>query len=116
VTAALPAAPAPGQDEERAAVVLATWERALSARLERFKRYPPQAAGARGVASVVFQIDRRGHVLRSRIVQSSGSSALDEDALAMLKRADPLPAPPDAFPDTQLSFTIPIRYNGFGQH
>jgi periplasmic protein TonB len=116
VSAALSAAPAPGEVEGPTTAVVTTWERSLVVRLDRFKHYPPQAAGARGVASVVFQIDRRGHVLKSEIVQSSGSSALDEEALAMIKRADPLPAPPNGLPDAHLSITIPIRYNGLGQH
>jgi periplasmic protein TonB len=116
VTAALPASPAHGEVERPTTAVVARWERSLVARLERFKDYPSQAAGARGVVNVGFQIDRRGHVLNDRIVQSSGSSALDEEALATIKRANPLPAPPNGLPDTRLSITIPIRYDGFGQH
>jgi periplasmic protein TonB len=110
VTAALPAAPAPGQDEERAAVVLATWERALSARLESVKRYPLGAHGEKGVAAVAFRIDRNGHVLNSRITQSSGSATLDEAALATLKRADPFPLPPSGISDEMLTIKTTIRY------
>jgi periplasmic protein TonB len=59
-----------------------TWERSLSAHIEHFKAYPGEAAGAGGEATVVFQIDRRGRVLKSGIAQSSGSSVLDEETLA----------------------------------
>jgi periplasmic protein TonB len=114
VTAALPAAPAPGQIESPTTAVLAAWERTLVAHLERFKHYPPQAAGAQGVINLVFHIDRQGHVLKTRVLRSSGSSALDNEALAMIKRADPLPAPPNGVTDTELSFTIPIRYSAAG--
>jgi periplasmic protein TonB len=110
VLAALPAAPAPGEVEAPTTAVVAKWERSLVAHLKRFEHYPPGADGARGVASVEFQIDRRGHVLKSLIVQSSGSSALDREALAMIKRADPLPVPPSNIPDTKLSISTPISF------
>jgi len=58
----------------------------------------------------MFRIDRRGHLLTSRIVQSSGSAALDEETLALAKRAQPFPAPPADVGDDQLSFLVPIRY------
>jgi periplasmic protein TonB len=116
VTAALAAAPAPGQDETKTSAAIATWQRTLVAHLERFKRYPERAGGAIGVTRLAFRIDRQGRVLTSRIRQSSGSSALDEEALAMIKRAEPLPRPPDSVLDTDLTFTIPIRYAGAGQH
>jgi periplasmic protein TonB len=110
VTAALPAAPAPGQDEERSAVAMATWDRALSVRLEAVKRYPARAHGERGIAHVVFRLDRNGHVLSSRITQSSGSAVLDEDALATIKRAEPLPAPPSGISDALLTIETAIKY------
>jgi periplasmic protein TonB len=114
--ASLPAAPAPGEVEQPTTAVVAKWERSLVAHLERFEHYPSNADGAWGVASVVFQIDRRGHVFKSRIAQSSGSSVLDQEALAMIERADPLPAPPNNIPDTKLSITTPIRFNPLSQH
>jgi len=110
VTAALPAAPATGHDEERVAVALATWERALAARLEASKRYPSGAHGEKGIARVAFRIDRNGHVLSSRITQSSGSALLDQDALATLKRADPFPFPPATIGDDMLTINTSIRY------
>jgi periplasmic protein TonB len=110
VTAALPAAPAPGHNDERTAVAMATWERELSTRLEAIKRYPRGARGEKGIAQVAFRIDRNGHVLSSRIIQSSGSALLDADALATLKRADPLPAPPSGISDDMLTIKTAIRY------
>lgn len=110
VTAALPAAPAPGHNDERAAVAMATWERALSARLEAVKRYPAHAHGETGIAGVTFRVDRNGHVLSARITHSSGFGALDEDAIATLKRADPLPAPPSGLSDEMLTIKTAIRY------
>jgi protein TonB len=116
VTAALAAAPAFGHSEDQIAAAIATWQRSLAAHLKRFQRYPAQAGGAGGVTNLAFQIDRQGHILNSRIYHSSGSRALDDEALATIKRAEPLPRPPDSLEDAQLSFTIPMRYEGLSHH
>ena len=89
---------------------LASWQRLLVAQLERHKRYPPQARGKVGEARLAFSIDRTGRVLASRIVHSSGSEALDQEALALVRRAAPFPPPPAGLPDDRLSFVVPIRY------
>lgn len=105
------AAPAVAPLERATSTAIASWERLLVAQLERHKRYPPQAHGAVGEARLEFSIDRAGKVLASRIVRSSGSEALDQEALALIKRAAPLPPPPSGLPDDRLSFVVPIRYH-----
>ena len=99
-----------GQVPRPTSAAVAKWERLLVAQLERHKRYPPQAHGKAGEARLAFSIDRSGHVVASRIVHSSGSDALDQEALALVKRAAPLPPPPAGISDDQLSFVVPIRY------
>ena len=92
---------------------LIRWQSALAAHLERFKRYPSAARAQReqGVAKVAFTIDHEGHLLHSEIVQSSGSALLDQETLAMLSRAQPMPKPPGNTPDGALSFVVPVRFN-----
>ena len=105
-----PAAPTVGSKSQTAAQI-ASWPRLLVSHLQQFKRYPPQANGQIGVASVTFSIDRRGRLLTSRILHSSGSAILDGETLALIKRAEPFPAPPASVPaENQLSFVVPIRY------
>jgi protein TonB len=89
------------------------WQSLLAAHIEHFKRYPAEARsrGDQGIAKVAFTIDHEGHLLRSRIVQSSGSTALDQETLAILARAQPMPRPPDQLSDTELTFVVPIRFN-----
>jgi protein TonB len=108
--AARPASPPPGRIPRPAAAAVLSWQRSLMAQLERHKRYPAQARGDQGIASLEFRIDRHGHVLSSRIVRSSGSAILDEETLALIQRAQPLPPPPADIPDDQLSFVVPVRY------
>jgi periplasmic protein TonB len=90
----------------------ASWEKALVKHLNRFKRYPEiaRARGNQGEVTVRFTLDRTGHVIAARVVQSSGSTALDEEALAVLKRADPLPAAPDQVGGMTFDQTLPIRF------
>ena len=92
--------------------VIARWQQAVVARLARFQRYPAHAKGATGVVNLNFSIDRQGHVLNSQIIKSSGSSVLDAEALSLLTRAAPLPPPPAAVHDTDLTFVLPIRFEG----
>ena len=89
------------------------WQSQLAAHIEHFKRYPAEARsrGEQGIAKVAFTIDHEGHLLASRIVQSSGSATLDQETLAMLARAQPMPRPPDQLSDSQLSFVVPVRFN-----
>jgi periplasmic protein TonB len=89
------------------------WQSQLAAHIEHFKRYPQtaRAHGDAGTATVAFTIDREGHVLHSSIVQSSGSAALDQETLAMLVRAQPMPHPPDQLTDGELTFVMPVRFN-----
>jgi protein TonB len=102
----------PGPASPKPAPAIASWQQAVVARLARFQRYPAQAKGATGVANLSFSIDRHGHVLNSQIIKSSGSAVLDAEALSLLTRAAPLPPPPAAVPDTDLTFVLPIRFEG----
>jgi protein TonB len=50
-------------------------------------------------------------LLSSRIVQSSGSATLDDETLAILARAQPLPRPPDQVSDSDLTFVFRMNFN-----
>jgi len=105
-----PASPPPGRVPLPSSAAIVGWQRSLQAQLERNKRYPPGAGGVQGTAKLAFRIDRRGRLLTSRIAQSSGSAALDEETLALARRAQPFPPPPADLGEDQLSFVVPIRY------
>jgi protein TonB len=105
------AAPSPGASAA-VARAKAVWEKALVSHLNRFKRYPAvaRARSNQGDVAVQFTIDRMGGLVASRIVRGSGSSALDEEALAVLQRASPLPAPPGQIGGTTFDLTLPIQF------
>jgi periplasmic protein TonB len=104
-------APSPGASAS-VARVRASWEKALVKHLDRFKRYPEiaRARGNQGETTVQFTVDRTGHVISARVVHSSGSSTLDEEALAVLKRADPLPPAPDQVGGLTFDLSLPIQF------
>ena len=79
------------------------------ARLERAKRYPSGARrrGEEGVAYVSFAIDPQGRVLSAQLARSSGHSELDQEVLALVRRASPLPPPPPGVPST---ITAPVKF------
>ena len=117
-----PPKPEPPQEEKQATAPVASkatpksitrWESTLAAHIDRFKRYPSEARthGEQGVATVVFTMDRDGHVLTSRIAQSSGSPALDQETLQMIARAQPMPKPPSEMQGMELSLSVPVRFN-----
>ena len=68
----------------------------IIAAIERNKRYPAEAESRneQGTPSVSFSIDRSGRLLSSRLARSSGYPALDQEALAILRRAPALPPAP----------------------
>jgi periplasmic protein TonB len=109
-----PVAVAPNQgvpnDKNSEAVV--TWRTQVLALVEKNKRYPEAARSRReqGTAQVSFTLDRKGMVVGGRVTQSSGSIALDEEALALLKRAQPFPAPPATIPGEFVVVRQPIRF------
>ncbi|KAB2911173.1 MAG: energy transducer TonB [Hyphomicrobiaceae bacterium] len=105
-------APAPGSTINATQARIA-WEKALNSHLNRYKRYPDgaRARGVQGMVNVAFMIDRSGQVISSHVVQSSGSPLLDEEALAVLRRASPLPSPPEhLFAGAALNLALPIQF------
>ena len=107
-----PATTAPQMPKRVVSNAVPTWKRQISVLLERNKRYPAAAERHRevGVAQLAFTIDRQGRVTASRIVKSSGSTALDNETLELVKRAQPFPPPPAEVPGDRVEFNVPIQF------
>ena len=88
----------------------ATYNGRVSAHLARHKQYPAAArsAGSQGTATVSFSLDGGGRVTSARLAGGSGIASIDQEAVAMVRRASPFPAPPDG---RGRSFTVPVRFN-----
>jgi protein TonB len=89
------------------------WRNALIQKLQQAKRYPEAARerDEQGVATVRFTMDRDGHILSVNLVHGSGSDTLDQEAVAMFRRAEPLPALPDGLGTNTLTLTVPITFS-----
>ena len=90
----------------------ATWQKALVTHIDKFKRYPEaaRAKSSTGEVLVAFTMNRAGDVLTHRIIAGSDTSALDEEALAILTRAKPLPVPPSDVAGELFELAVPIRF------
>ncbi|MFQ3458705.1 energy transducer TonB [Bradyrhizobium sp. UFLA01-814] len=106
------AAPMQGRPDQKNAQAVATWRSQILALVERNKRYPDAARSRReqGTTQVRFMLDRNGLVSDAQVTQSSGSSALDGEAIALLQRAQPFPAPPEMFAGQVVAVRLPIRF------
>lgn len=102
------AAPAEGAATASAAS-RANWRGTLVAHLNRFKRFPGGANP--GTVQVAFSIDRAGRVLSARLVGGSGDALLDEEAVAMIRRASPVPAPPDELGGGNIALSVPVKFS-----
>ncbi len=86
----------------------AAWRSALVARLQRAK---PSGQSQSGTVEVSFTMDRGGRVVSRRVARSSGSAALDQAALSMIDRAQPLPAFPAGMTEARKTLTVPVHFS-----
>jgi TonB family protein len=89
--------------------VRAAWQKELIAHFNQHKRYPPNGSLDAEIL-VNFVLDKDGRVLSSAIMRGSGDASFDEAALAMIRRADPVPKPPPLVVQQGLSFTLPVVF------
>ncbi|HEX2591583.1 MAG TPA: energy transducer TonB [Rhizomicrobium sp.] len=101
--------PAPSIAPETQASYLAR----VLAHLNRYKRYPAEARRAKiqGVVMLHFVMDKDGKVRSFDIAKSSGRPALDEEANALIQRAQPLPAIPSGYGKDQINAVVPIEFS-----
>lgn len=90
----------------------ADYRRRLLAHILAYRRPVDALAGQRvdGAATVRFTLERSGNVLSAEVVSSSGMAALDDEAVATIWRARPMPPIPLGLPDT-LSIVLPVAPN-----
>jgi periplasmic protein TonB len=107
------ASPVPSVAAPPSPDAMTNFQRLLMARLDRAKRYPvsAQRRRAQGVAYLRFTMDRSGKVLAAQLERSSGHGDLDEEVLALIKRADPLPPIPPDLAQDRLELVVPVQFS-----
>lgn len=89
-----------------------TWQGLVLGALNKVKRYPREARFARqqGVPYIRFVMNREGKVLSVQIERSSGHRLLDQEALSLPKRAQPLPNPPEDVKGDTIELVVPVEF------
>lgn len=90
----------------------AAWQSRLLGHLEGFRRYPTRALRQRheGVTYLRFSVDRHGRVGAVRLERGSGSDLLDAEALEVVRRAQPVPAPPPEIEGDPVEVVVPVQF------
>jgi len=102
----------PAPPAQQVSTAQPTWEGLVLGALNKVKRYPRAASLRRqqGVPYIRFVMDREGKVLSVRLERSSGFRMLDEEALALPKRASPLPKPPESVAGETIELVVPVEF------
>ena len=84
----------------------------LGREIAKHKQYPKiaQMRGWQGEVTVDIQLDSSGNVQSSTIQKHSGYEALDKQALEMVKKASPFPAPPEALRGSSFNIQVPVTF------
>jgi protein TonB len=98
---------APLRGETGSAAAAASWRAQIFAHLLAHK--PGGGAGA-GAVSIAFTLTRSGRLVAARLAASSGNSALDSQAMEMVRRANPFPAAPSGVSGNSFQFAVPVRF------
>jgi protein TonB len=100
------AAPTMGTNAQRQ-LAQKKWNELISAHLSAFKRYP-EGASKSGSPEITFVVTQQGQLVSAALAKSSGVPALDQEALSIVRRANPFPrAPAGAIKG---EFTVPLRF------
>jgi protein TonB len=112
VAAATPTVPTLPASEGLDGNALRAFRVALAGELRRFKRYPPTAleGGWSGIAEVRLGVGADGSTQAPELIKSSGYSALDEQALEMVRQAGPRSVVPGPLRGHAFTLSLPIEF------
>ncbi len=84
----------------------------LGRAIAKHKSYPKiaQMRGWQGQCLVDLKIDGSGNLLSANIKESSGYESLDKQALEMVHKAAPFPAPPAVLSNRSFNLTVPVSF------
>jgi protein TonB len=78
--------------------------------MAQLHRARPAGTGETGRVVVRFVIQRSGAATAIALAHPSGVSAIDQAALAMVRRASPFPPLPAEFAPASMSLSLPIHF------
>ena len=91
---------------------LESYSSLLANAIAKYKQYPKiaQMRGWQGTVIVDLEIDIKGAVISVKIKKSSTYEVLDNEALEMIKKASPFPAPPESLRGKNFNVLVPISF------
>ena len=105
--------PAGGLPAAEIAAIQNNYFAILNAHLARHKEYPPHARSRsqEGVVMLYFAMDANGRITAARVERTSGHELLDQAAVDMAWRAQPLPPIPPELGRSSLELVVPVRFS-----
>lgn len=84
----------------------------LAREFAKHKQYPRVALmrGWQGTVRIKLEVDANGNVTSSTVSVSSSFDALDQQALEMVRKASPLPLPPETLRHRPFTITVPVLF------
>lgn len=107
-----PVVEAPERSQAEVNDALGEYGNLLGRAIAKHKQYPriAQTRGWEGEVLLDLKLDGNGKVLSAGIRQGSGYEVLDKQALEMVRKASPFPAPPEALRNRTFNITVPVSF------
>ena len=98
--------------QEQVTQSIESYSSVLANAIAKYKQYPKiaQMRGWQGTVIADLEIDSKGSVISVKIKKSSTYEILDNEALEMIKKASPFPAPPDNLRGKNFNVLVPISF------
>ena len=98
--------------QEQVTQSIESYSSVLANAIAKYKQYPKiaQMRGWQGTVIADLEIDSKGSVISVKIKKSSTYEVLDNEALEMIKKASPFPAPPDNLRGKNFNVLVPISF------
>jgi protein TonB len=91
---------------------LESYSSLLANAIAKYKQYPKiaQMRGWQGTVIADLEIDSKGTVISIKIKKSTTYEVLDNEALEMIRKASPFPAPPESLRGKNFNVLVPISF------
>ena len=88
------------------------FSRELAIHIAKFKKYPRIAArrGWQGEVVLEVELTGKGQLIKKGVMKYSGHKPLDTEAMKMIDRAVPFPAPPSILSESTFTILVPISF------
>lgn len=89
---------------------LSAWGGGIRAAIERKKRYPSAARGAKGKVVLQISVARSGALRSVAVTRSSGNAVLDQAALSAVQSIGQFKPAPNSLTQNSYSFSLQINF------